>query len=178
MELFNFALKIGKLKKLRRTGWVRYGIPDSESVAEHIFRLSTLTMFLAGKVGVDPDKSLKMAIIHDLGEATIGDIVTRRGKNILPIKKRKLKKERIALEVILSLVDAQEYTVLFDEYEEQQTIEAQFVYQLDKLEMAIQAYEYEKVHNIDLEEFFESAHSVVRDKYLLGILKDIENLRN
>jgi 5'-deoxynucleotidase YfbR-like HD superfamily hydrolase len=177
LELFNFALKIGKLKKLRRTGWVRYGIPDSESVAEHIFRLSTLTMFLAGKVGVDPDKSLKMAIIHDLGEATIGDIVTRRGKNILPIKKRKLKKERIALEVILSLVDAQEYTVLFDEYEEQQTIEAQFVYQLDKLEMAIQAYEYEKEHNIDLDEFFESAHSVVQDKHLVEILDDIEKLR-
>lgn len=177
MELLNFALTIGKLKKLKRTGWMRYGIPDSERVAEHIFRLAILTMFLANKVGVNPDKSVKMALIHDLGEATIGDIVTRRGKKILSNTKQKLEKERVALEAILSLVDAQEYTALFDEYEEQKTKEAQFVYQLDKLEMAIQAYEYEKEHDIDLEEFFESAHSVVQEKDLVKILSDIEILR-
>ena len=177
MELLNFALTIGKLKKLKRTGWVRYGIPDSESVADHIFRLAVLTMFLAEKVGADPEKSLKMALVHDLGEATIGDIVTRRGVNILPIKKRKLKKERVAFDAILSLVDAKEYTALFDEYEKQATKEAQFVYQLDKLEMAIQAYEYEKEHDIDLEEFFESARTVVQNKNLVRILDDIEKLR-
>lgn len=177
MNLLDFALTIGKLKKLRRTGWVRYGIPDSESVAEHIFRLATLTMFLANMVGVDSDKSLKMALIHDLGEATIGDIVTRRGKKLLPNTKQKQEDERAALEAILSLVDAQEYTALFDEYEGQQTKEAKFVYQLDKLEMAIQAYEYEKEHGVNLEEFFESAHSVIHDNNLLDILSEIEKLR-
>lgn len=177
MKLLNFALTIGKLKKLKRTGWVRHGIPDSESVADHIFRLATLTMILANKVGVDPDKSLKMALVHDLGEATIGDIVTRRGKHLLPNAKHKLEKERAALDTIFSLVDAKEYTTLFDEYEEQETKEAQFVYQLDKLEMAIQAYEYEKEHGIDLEEFFESARTVVQNKNLVTILDDIEKLR-
>jgi len=177
MQPINFALTVGKLKKLKRTGWIRHGIPDSESVAEHIFRLAILTMFLANKVGVDSDKSLKMALIHDLGEATIGDIVTRRGKKVLSNTKQKLDKERAALDTILSLVDAEEYTDLFDEYKEQKTKEAQFVYQLDKLEMAIQAYEYEKEHGVDLEEFFESAHSVVQEKALVKILADIEKLR-
>ncbi len=177
MKIIEFALTIGKLKKLKRTGWVRYGIPNSESVAEHIFRLAVLTMFLARRAGVDSDKSLKMALIHDLGEATIGDIVTRRGKKLLANTKQKLKIERAALKTTLALVNTEEYTGLFDEYEEQQTKEAQFVYQLDKLEMAIQAYEYEKEHDVDLEEFFESARSVVQNKVLVKILEEIEKLR-
>jgi len=177
MKLIEFALTIGKLKKLKRTGWVRYGIPNSESVAEHIFRLAVLTMFLANKVGIDPYKSVKMALIHDLGEATIGDIVTRRGKHLLPNAKHKLEKERAALDTILSLVGAKEYVALFDEYEAQATKEAQFVYQLDKLEMALQAFEYEKEHDIDLEEFFESACAVVKDQNLVEILDEIEKLR-
>lgn len=178
MKLIEFALTIGKLKKLKRTGWVQYGIPDSESVAEHIFRLTTLTMVLARKVGADPDRSVKMALIHDLGEATIGDIITRRGKRVLSNSKRKREIERAALESILSLVDAREYTALFDEYEAQITKEARFVFQLDKLEMAIQAYEYEKKYTLNLEEFFESARSVVQDKPLVEVLDDIEKLRH
>lgn len=178
MKILEFALTIGKLKKLKRTGWVRYGIPNSESVSEHIFRLAVLTMFLARRAGVDPDKSLKIALIHDLGEATIGDIVTRRGRKILTGAKRKQKiVEGAALESILSLVDAKEYTALFDEYEEQKTKEAQFVYQLDKLEMAMQAYEYEKEHDVNLEEFFESARSVVKIKSLVRILEETEKTR-
>lgn len=172
-----FALTIGKLKKLKRTGWVRCGIPDPESVAEHIFRLAVLTMFLARRAGVDMDKSLKMALIHDLGEAVIGDIVTRRGKKILAKSRQKLKKERSELEALLSTIDAEEYTDLFDEYEAQITKESQFVYQLDKLEMAIQAYEYEKDYGGDLDEFFENAHSVIKDKELVKILGDIQTLR-
>ena len=35
MKILDFALVVGKLKGLKRTGWVRSGIPNPESVADH-----------------------------------------------------------------------------------------------------------------------------------------------
>jgi hypothetical protein len=43
--------------------------------------------------------------------------------------------------------------------------------------MALQAYEYEREHKIELEEFFESARSVIRDKQLIELLDQIDTLR-
>ncbi len=65
-NLIKFAKIVGKLKRLKRTGWVKNNIIDPESVAEHSFRLAVLTMVLAPKVGVDQLKTTKMALIHDL----------------------------------------------------------------------------------------------------------------
>jgi putative hydrolase of HD superfamily len=177
MNFIEFALTIGKLKKLKRTGWVRYGIPDPESVADHSFRLTLLSLFLASEAGVDVNKVMKMSLIHELGESTIGDIVIQRGKQNLSNAQSKAREERKAIAQILSMVDGNEYFSIYDEYEKRKTKEAQFVYQLGKLEMALQAYEYEREHKIELEEFFESARSVIRDKQLIELLDQIDTLR-
>jgi 5'-deoxynucleotidase YfbR-like HD superfamily hydrolase len=141
MKILDFAFLVGKLKNLKRSGWLRMHIPHPESVAEHSFRLALLAMILATKVGADSNKAVKMALIHDLGEAIIGDIVAIRGKTLLSNLSEKRKKERKAIESILSLVDAQEYVALYNEFENNKTKEAKLVKQLDKLEMGIQAFE-------------------------------------
>jgi putative hydrolase of HD superfamily len=43
-------LKVGKLKSLKRTGWVREGMPDPESVAEHTFRVCFLILVLGDDI--------------------------------------------------------------------------------------------------------------------------------
>lgn len=177
MKVLDFAFVLGKLKKIKRTGWIRNHIPNPESVAEHSFRMSVLAMILAPKIGADINKSVKMALIHDIGEAEIGDIVTRRGIKDLPNLKEKIKIERESLLKILSLAESAEYVKLFDEFEENKTIEAKFVKQLDKLEMAIQAIEYEKEHKINLQEFFDHTESLTTDKDLKEILNHILKLR-
>lgn len=177
MKILEFAKILGKLKRLKRTGWVRHKISDPESVAEHSFRTTVLTMVLAKKVGADELKSIKMALIHDIGEAEIGDVVTRIGKNPLPNLKSKIAKERKALAKILSLVDTEDYIKLFDEFEGQKTKEAKLVKQVDRLETGIQALEYETKHKIDLGEFFEYAKSLIISDYLKEILKEVEDLR-
>ena len=177
MKIVDFALIAGKLKSLKRTGWVRNNIPQPESVADHSFRTALLAMVLAPKIGTDTEKAVKMALIHDLGEAKIGDIVTVKANKILPNLTSKLKKERKAMQEILSLLDQEEYLKLFDEYEENRTKEARFIKQLDKLEMVIQAYEYEKKYKVNLDEFFEYTEKVVDNVKLKQVLKDIEKLR-
>jgi putative hydrolases of HD superfamily len=179
MDILKFAETIGKLKRLKRTGWVRSNIPNPESVAEHSFRVAILTMVLAPILGVDEAKAVKMALIHDLGEAEIGDIVTvRRGKR-LANQKTKLAAERKALIHILTLIDSpQAYISLFDEYEENKTPEARLVKQIDRLEMGIQALEYEQDHGIDLEEFFETTQAAVIHEELRLILEVVLTRRN
>jgi len=177
MEIIDFSLILGKLKKLKRTGWIKHNIPFPESVAEHSFRVAVLAMFLAPNLDADVNKSVKMALLHDIGEAEVGDVITERGKKILNNLPSKLKKERNALKTILSLINKQEYLELFDEFEENKTKEAQLVKQLDKLEMAIQAYEYEKEHKINLEEFFENSETAIKNPYLKKILSELEKSR-
>ncbi len=177
MKILDFAFTIGKLKILKRTGWVRKKIPNPESVAEHSFRTAVLALVLAPRVGADANKAVKMALIHDIGEAEIGDIVTVQGVKQQYDLKEKSILERKAFMNILSLVDGKEYLALFDEFEQNKTKEAQLVRQIDKLEMVIQAYEYEKKHEITLQEWFDSSTPVIIDQSLKEILETIETLR-
>jgi putative hydrolases of HD superfamily len=178
VKILDFAFALGKLKKLKRAGWVAYKVSDSESVAEHSFRLAVLAMFLAPKVGANVEKSIKMALIHDIGEAEIGDIIAYRGKKkVLKNLTAKIALERKELLEVLKLVEEDDMIKLFDEYEKGETKEAKFLKQLDKLEMAIQAYEYEKQHKINLGEFFETTEFFVKNKFLKQVLIGLKKLR-
>jgi 5'-deoxynucleotidase YfbR-like HD superfamily hydrolase len=171
--LIEFAFLIGRLKRTPRTGWTRYPIPNPESVADHSFRLATLAMLLAPQFGVDPVKSANMAILHDLGESIIGDIVTDGGTSDLPNLNQKLADERTALHELLSSIGAEHHMGLYDEFASNETPEAQFVNQLDKIEMAVQAREYELAHGVELGEFYDSAERRVHDPQLTNLLSTL-----
>lgn len=177
MKLVDFFQTVGKLKILKRTGWVNKNIPNPESVAEHSFRTAIMAMVLAPKLGVSVEKAIKMALIHDIGETKIGDVVTMVGKKYLSNTAEKLALEAKAFKQIFSLIDGDEYVSLFNEFEGGVTKEAKLVKELDKLEMALQAYEYEKQMSINLQDFFESADVLVKEPALREILAEIEKLR-
>ena len=63
-----------------------------------------------------------------------------------------------------------EFLALWMEYEEQQTLESQIIMQLDKLDAAIQALEYEKM-GYDVTEFYPYTLSKIQDPVLIKILK-------
>lgn len=177
MKILDFAFILGKLKKTKRTGWVRENVQNPESIAEHSFRMAVLTMILAPKVGADSVKAIKMALVHDIGEAEIGDVVTTRGLKVQSNLKDKIQQERQALTQILNLIEGTEYLELFDEFEANQTKEAKLVKQIDKLEMVIQALEYEQEYDINLQEFFDDANSKILDENIKGIMSEILELR-
>lgn len=178
MKILDFAFVLGSLKKTKRTGWVREKVPNPESIAEHSFRMAVLAMILAPKVEANTTKAIKMALVHDIGEAEIGDIVTTRGIQVQPNLQDKIENERKALVQILNLVEGEEYVEIFDEFEKNQTIEARLVKQIDKLEMAIQALEYENEHKLNLQEFFDDANSKIHDENVRKIMNEILELRD
>lgn len=135
-------------------------------------------MVLSSKFQADPLKTIKMALIHDLGEAEIGDLVTMHGSKILSSSKTKVQQEIQALNNIFSKKNSLEYIKLFKEFEQGKSPEARLVKQLDKLEMTIQAMEYEQDHGSDLSPFVENAKIFLTDQYFKDILKKLEILRN
>ncbi len=72
-EWLNLFLKIEVLKKIKRTGWMLKGIKNVKSVAEHSYRVAMLALLLGEKFNLDKFKLVKMSLIHDLGEALVGD---------------------------------------------------------------------------------------------------------
>lgn len=44
-DLTDFFHKVEKLKRVKRTGWVREGVPDPESVAAHCFGIAMFCYF-------------------------------------------------------------------------------------------------------------------------------------
>lgn len=156
LNALTFLLTTLQSKKITRTGWTMMKVPNPESVAEHSFQLCVMAMTLADSLGVDKEKLIKMAIIHDLGEIFTGDIVWVRG-NIIDIQKRQ-KKEEVELDGIESIFaklgSSKEYRSIFEEMTKRKSIESEIFWQLDKLEMGIQALDYEKKEQKDLTEFF------------------------
>ena len=67
---------------------------------------------------------------------------------------------------------------IWREYEEGQSPESIFVHSLDKLECALQAYEYESTRGACLDEFITSAEQYIQNPSLLAIVKAIKKRRS
>jgi putative hydrolase of HD superfamily len=158
-EMVEFISAVGKPKRVPRTGWVREKIKHPESVAEHSFRVGVIAMVIAGTLGLDREKLMKMAFVRGLGEVVTRDIVVERG-NMIDMQKRgeKENEEREGLrKVFKTIEEADEYVKIFNEMVERKSEEAKILWQIDKLEMTIQALEYEKEQDKNLDEFFINA---------------------
>ncbi|CAL5059953.1 unnamed protein product [Urochloa decumbens] len=145
-----------RLKTTKRAGWVKRGVQGPESVADHMYRMGVMALVAADLPGVDRDRCVKMAIVHDIAEAIVGDITP--SDNVPKEEKSRMEKE--ALDHMCELLGggprAQEIRELWMEYENNASLEAKVVKDFDKIEMILQALEYEKEQGRDLEEFFQS----------------------
>ena len=175
-NVIRFLEIAGILKRIQRTGWVEVGIYRPESVADHSFRTAFLCMLYADMEALDSLKLLRMALIHDLPEAVIGDLMPSQ-------KTEETKKtEETAIHQILSILPEKQrenYLSVWREYQEGKTKEAKAVRQLEKIEMALQAKEYEKFGSASksLERFVKSAQDATVWPDLKRLLSCIMEVR-
>ncbi|XP_028775458.1 HD domain-containing protein 2-like, partial [Neltuma alba] len=145
-----------RLKTTKRAGWIRKDVKDPESIADHMYRMGLMALIASDIPGIDRNKCIKMAIVHDIAEAIVGDITPSDGVS----KEEKSRREREALDHMCKMLGggsrASEVAELWMEYEANSSPEAKFVKDLDKVEMILQALEYEDEQQKDLDEFFES----------------------
>jgi putative hydrolases of HD superfamily len=176
----DFALAIGNLKHVKRAGWLRYPkISDVESVSDHSYRMSLLSLLFLKEEHLDVNKCIKMALVHDLAESVVGDITPY--DNIS--NEEKHAKENDALDEITKNLPQEIRDIvygLWKEYEEGRTEEAKIVKDLDKYEMILQAYNYESKYQVDLEEFYKSVNVIKNiqvKEWALQIIEERKKLK-
>ena len=158
-EILSLLEEAGALKNLRRSGWVLRGVRGSESIADHAYRMVLLCLLLADELcasgeRVDRPRLLRMAILHEIGESRLGDIPFTAGRWLGPGLKDAA--ESRAVHDLLAPLAALsgDYEALWEEFSAAETREARLVRAADKLEMLIQALEYERAGAATLDEFF------------------------
>ena len=175
-ELVDFFKIIGQLKRLKRKGWIQRKINnDIESVADHSFRLSVLSMIFADIFELDTLKLIKMSLIHDFPESIVGDITPLDMDD-----KEKYNLELDAMKKISSILKYNsEYLDLWLEFEEDKSEEAKLLKQLDKIEMVFQALEYELAGNEPkkLDEFWDYTEKLLNNPHLVNFFKYLKSLR-
>ncbi|KAG2438589.1 hypothetical protein HXX76_005139 [Chlamydomonas incerta] len=153
----DFLMLLQQLKLTKRTGWVRRNVQGPESIADHMYRMSMMAL-IATDSSVDVTRCIKMALVHDVAEAIVGDITPHCG--VSDDDKHGL--ELAAVEKIKAMLGADtaagsEVESLWLEYEAASSPEALLVKDFDKLEMILTATQYEQAQpGLVLEEFFKS----------------------
>ena len=151
-----------RLKAVPRMGWLLRGVRDVESVAAHSFGVAWIAMLLGDRarrrgMPVDVERLLRLALLHDLTEARTGDLPSTI-KSYFESAVLKAADEQAAAAMLEKLGPLGEfYLELWREYEHRASLEARIVKAADKLDLLLQAREYEKGGARGLQEFWENA---------------------
>ena len=173
LDFFKIA---ANLKMVQRQGWIdKLSIKNPESVADHIYSMAIIGMVLSDSQKYNTEKILKMILLHDLAESITGDFIPGQKS-----KEEKIILENNTIEKILAHLPEnlqKQYSHLWNEYQKNDSKEAHFVHQIDKLEMALQAKIYSKQNNSlkDFLAFFDSAEKEIKDPNLLKLFKQLSD---
>ncbi|MEM2136896.1 MAG: HD domain-containing protein [Candidatus Methanomethylicia archaeon] len=141
-NLFEALERIGRI---RRTGWIMAKIPNdiAESIAEHTLKTILITMMICKEAKCNEEKSVKMALTHDLPEALISDIPK-------PIKEKINSKDiqQISLSAFKEIINDEELIQIYMEYLEGESLEARIVDLADNIATYIQSINYRKQYGI------------------------------
>jgi putative hydrolase of HD superfamily len=159
-----------RLKILRRTGWLKRGVVDAESVAAHSYAVALLSMILADTRGLDVEEAVRMALIHDLPEAFIGDLTPSEKEKIKNLREREME-AIMEIAKILPSRASEKLIEAWRRYSEGSSEVARLVRDVDKLEMGLQALDYIKSGYLGAWEIYESALKEIRDPELRELLR-------
>ncbi|XP_071926318.1 5'-deoxynucleotidase hdd1-like isoform X2 [Coffea arabica] len=137
----DFLTLCHRLKTTKRKGWINHGIKGSESIADHMYRMALMALIASDLPGVNRERCIKIAIVHDIAEA-------------------------------------EEIKELWEEYENNSSLEANLVKDFDKVEMILQALEYETEHGKVLDEFYLSTAGKIQTEIGKSWAAEIHARRN
>ncbi len=182
-DRISIAYEIQSLKDENRSGQQLYSIEDPNSIAAHSWGVAFLTV-LFSEEDLDIEKAMKMALIHDIGEAEIGDFSRRADDANRDVTRQE--KEEMERKAVGKFSNHLNFPLLelWEEYEGCETFEARFVRDMDRLDSCITALKNEKEGNYsreentdlpyeNLDEFFLSAEGDFRTEKGKSLFKKI-----
>jgi putative hydrolase of HD superfamily len=142
------------LKDERRTGWQLRGVDEPESVAAHAWGVAYLVLALGDRFredlpGLDLDRALRLAVVHDVAEAETGDVATRADSTADTVDRdAKETAERAAMAGLAGPLPDRVRDA-WEAYESRESPEAVFVKECDLLDVCLQAVVYERGDRYD-----------------------------
>lgn len=147
--LSGFFDLFAELYKIKRQGWIKRGIKNPESVADHSLEVAIGVMPEASLKGLNIGRAIGMAFVHDLPEIISGDptpydqipdedLSDALQKWIPPSEEALEQKRRLDHEALMRVTKflprslRKEIRSLWQEYEEGVTEEAKLVRQVDR----------------------------------------------
>lgn len=124
------------LDRLPRTGWLLAGVEPAESITDHALGTALVALALGPRVEppLDVDRAVSLAVLHDAGEALLGDL-PRPGARLLPDGAKHEAEGAAADRLLGPLSDLARER--HREVAERATREARFVGLCDKLQMGV-----------------------------------------
>lgn len=185
----DFILEVDKLKNIFRQTHLS-GNGRSENDAEHSWHMALMAYILKEYANeeVDIAKVMLMCLIHDIVEIDAGDTYAYDTDGART-KKARENAAKIRLFSILPEKQCEEFTALFDEFEECETPEARFAHAMDNLQplmlndsnngmdwirhnvAAEQVYKRQETTKVGSEKLFEVAVNIIKENTEKGNLR-------
>lgn len=169
--------RVMSLKNLVRTGWMQRGISPAvgETVAQHSFEAALLALLLASNlsmrgVEVDPYRAAALSLVHDLGEAVLGDMPRWTTLRLSEDK------ERLELEAAKSLAEPLGLGELVAEAVAVETLESRVAKLAEILATALQAKRYMEAGFLGVREIYLTSVQAARRLLEAGPLGSLRSL--
>ncbi len=162
------------LKNIQRKGWVvKLGIKNPESVADHSYSMTLMSMIVSELQGLNTNKIVKMSLLHDLAESSVGDFTPEEIS-----KEKKIELENNVMTKILKELPNElikNYQDIWNEFQLGESNESIFVHEMDKLEMVFQAKHYidKGFSKEKIQIFIDSANNEIKNKDLKEIVSKL-----
>jgi putative hydrolase of HD superfamily len=152
--LLDTLLEVQGFDRVPRMGYVLRGVALPESVAAHSWQVAFLVWILAPRItGLDVQRAMELALLHDLAELRIGDI-PKASAHYFPDGAKKTAEATAFAEILAPL--GERANELSAEYSAALTPEARLVKACDKLQLMLRVFVYEKAGERGLGEFWEN----------------------
>ena len=152
--LLDLCLELQILDRVPRSGYVLRGVDHPESVTEHSWHVLFLVWALGSRIaGLDVQRAVEIALVHDLAELRIGDL-PRVASRYFPEGAKK-SAELAAMGEILAPLPERALD-LYREYQDGATPEARLVKACDKLQLMLKVTVYERWGTGTLGEFWDN----------------------
>lgn len=166
VDLLEVFLTVQVSKELPRQGFLYSGFKrnEADSVAAHSYSVTLFAYLLARELkdegfDVDPERVLKIAMVHDLGETITGDIGTY-AKELARGVFDKVEVEAFSL-LTRNLNVRDEFREYFEEYIKLSTTEAAIVKFADALDAFVQGF---NTRNATLEDLTKTVGTIAKRK--------------
>lgn len=147
------------LKKRKRAGWEKRGITDGETIADHIFGAYLLGLVYLPQnkpkhIDIDyseycKDTILTMLLLHDLGEAYTGDIVSTQKTDEEKFKEQQFVKAIFMSSTFEETANLEKYKLVWEDYVGGNSVNARIAHEIDKIENLVQLYLYNEEKAIE-----------------------------